>query len=251
MIGLVVALLVLPESKDSTGHHRFDVPGVLLLAVAMVAIVYPVVSSESWGWTSPKTLGLLAVGLILLGLFALLESRTEHPLLPMRLFRNASLSVGTAITAVNFFVLLGSIFYVMLYLQNVRGYSPVEAGVLTLPLSLTSMVASPLGTAVLISVLGARAGSAFSRELLDAGVPADLAEGLRSAEGAVAVGIAPVVEGMPAEVQDAVARASAEAFVSGAHTAAVVTGVLCLLGALLSWTVVRRGANAVDLPAMH
>ncbi|CAM5681289.1 hypothetical protein STENM327S_04786 [Streptomyces tendae] len=72
----------------------------------------------------------------------------EHPLLPMRLFRSRALTIGAVITALNFFVMLGVIFFVMLYLQNVRGFTPVEAGVRTLPLSLASLVASPLGAAL-------------------------------------------------------------------------------------------------------
>lgn len=66
----------------------------------------------------------------------------------MRLFRSPALTIGTVVTALNFFVLLGVIFFVMLYLQNVRDFSPVEAGVRTLPLSLASVVASPLGAAL-------------------------------------------------------------------------------------------------------
>ena len=339
VIGLVVGLLVLPQSRDDTGHHRFDVAGVVLLALAMVAVVYPVVQSESWGWGSPRTLGLLGLGIVLLAAFAVLESRVEHPLLPMRLFRNPSLSVGTAVTAVNFFVLLGSIFFLMLYLQNVRGYSPVMAGVLTLPLSLSSMVASPLGaaltdrfgprlpmtlgmllqaaasfgflalspdaryltlwpafvalglgvgmvmaasseaivgnapvrdggvagglqatalqvggalgTAVLVSVLGSRVGATLHDSLTGAGVPGALADGLGRATDAVALGVTPVLDGLPAAVQAAVEQGAAESFVSGAHAAALVTGVLCLLGALLSWVVVRRGESAVDVPLAH
>lgn len=66
----------------------------------------------------------------------------------MRLFRNPALAIGAVVTALNFFVLLGATFFVMLmlYLQNVRGFTPVAAGVRTLPLSLASMVASPLGS---------------------------------------------------------------------------------------------------------
>lgn len=90
----------------------------------------------------------LLAGLAVLVAFGLYENRVAHPLLPMRLFRNPALTVGTVITAVNFFVLLGVIFFVMLYLQNVRGYSPVESGVRTLPLSLASVVAAPLGAAL-------------------------------------------------------------------------------------------------------
>ncbi|MGW0779313.1 DHA2 family efflux MFS transporter permease subunit [Streptomyces sp. NPDC002913] len=148
IVALVISLLVLPRSKDSTGHHRFDVPGVILLAIGLVALVFGVVKGETWGWTSGGTLGSIAAGLVLLAAFCWYESRLEHPLLPMRLFRNRSLTIGAIVTAINFFVLLGVIFFLMLYLQNVRGFTPVEAGVRTLPLSLATVVASPLGAAL-------------------------------------------------------------------------------------------------------
>ncbi|MFI0349368.1 MFS transporter [Actinomadura sp. 9N407] len=148
IIVLIVSALVLPQSKDSTGQHRFDVPGVILLALGLVALVFGVVKGESWGWTSAGTLGALAAGLVLLAAFGWYETRVAHPLLPMRLFRSPALTIGTVVTAINFFVLLGVIFFLMLYLQNVRGLSAVEAGVYTLPLSLATVVASPLGAAL-------------------------------------------------------------------------------------------------------
>ncbi|MEV6342532.1 MFS transporter [Actinoplanes sp. NPDC051851] len=148
VIALIVSALVLPESRNSTGKHRFDVPGVLLLAVGLLVLVFAVVKGETWGWGSGSTLGSIAAGLVILAVFGYYETRIEHPLLPMRLFRSPALTIGAVITAINFFTLLGSIFYIMLYLQNVRGYTPVMAGVLTLPLSLASVVASPLGAAL-------------------------------------------------------------------------------------------------------
>ncbi|MFF3346852.1 MFS transporter [Streptomyces sp. NPDC002779] len=151
---LLFSMFVLPQSKNSTGHQRFDIPGVLLLAAGLLCVVFGVVKGESWGWTSAGTWAAVGAGVLVLVLFGRHETRVEHPLLPMRLFRNRSLTVGAIITALNFFVMLGVIFFVMLYLQNVRGFTPVEAGVRTLPLSLASLVASPLG-AVLTQRLGA------------------------------------------------------------------------------------------------
>ncbi|MFJ8868003.1 MFS transporter [Streptomyces sp. NPDC102473] len=145
---LLFSLFVLPKSKDSTGHHRFDVVGVVLLAVGLVALIFGVVKGETWGWSSGGTLGSIAAGLVVLAGFCRYETRRAHPLLPMRLFRNRSLAIGTLVTAINFFVMLGVIFFVMLYLQNVRGFSPVEAGVRTLPFSLATVVAAPLGAAL-------------------------------------------------------------------------------------------------------
>ena len=329
LLGLAFGAFVLPQSKAvAAAGQRFDIAGVLLLAVGMLVLVFPVVQSESWGWGSPKTIGMFLLGIALLVAFGVVEGRREHALLPMRLFRNRSLTVGTVITAVNFFALLGSIFYVMLYLQNVRGFTPVEAGIRTLPLSLASMLASPLGaaltdrfgprltmtlgmafqaaasfgltglgvhssylamwpsfiglglgigmvmaassdaivgnapvrdagvagglqgtalqlggalgTSVLISVLGSRVGSTLLGSLTDAGVPDPMARGLLEAEDAVAMGIAPVPPGIPEQVGAAVVEGSGQAFMNGVHTAALVTGVLCLLGAVLSFVTVRR-----------
>ncbi|MFE3907805.1 MFS transporter [Streptomyces sp. NPDC059153] len=148
VIALLVSAAVLPRSRNSTGHHRFDVPGVVLLALGLLCVVFGVVKGETWGWVSAGTVGAVSAGVFILVGFGWYENRIAHPLLPMRLFRNRALTVGTIITALNFFVMLGVIFFVMLYLQNVRGFSPVEAGVRTLPLSLASLVASPLGAAL-------------------------------------------------------------------------------------------------------
>lgn len=62
VVALAFSAFVLPKSKDSTGHHRFDVPGVVLLAVGLVSLVFGVVKGETWGWTSVGTLGALAGG---------------------------------------------------------------------------------------------------------------------------------------------------------------------------------------------
>ncbi|MFI9548841.1 MFS transporter [Streptomyces sp. NPDC052016] len=328
VVAFAFSAVVLPQSRNSTGHHRFDVPGVVLLAAGLLSLVFGVVKGETWGWTSGGTWAALLAGLAVLAVFGWYESRVEHPLLPMRLFRSRTLTVGALVTALNFFVMLGAIFFIMLYLQNVRGYSPVEAGVRTLPLSLASLVASPLGaaltgrfgarlcmplgmvlqgaacfgmltwstdssyatmwppfvalglgvgmvlaassdaivgnapvrdggvagglqattlqiggalgTSVLVSVISAEVGSTLGDELVRAGVPAAAAAGLRKAEDAVAMGVAPVSGSMPGPLRAAVVEGSGQAFMNGLHAAAVVTGLLCVAGAVLAAVGIRR-----------
>ncbi|MFD3533754.1 DHA2 family efflux MFS transporter permease subunit [Streptomyces sp. NPDC058664] len=156
VIALVFSMAVLPQSRNAAAaSEKFDLAGVVLLAAGLLGVVFGVVKGETWGWTSPGTLGAIVAGAAVLVLFGRYETRVASPLLPMRLFRNRALAIGTVITGLNFFVLLGVIFFVMIYLQNVRGLSPVEAGVRTLPLSLASVVASPLG-AVLTERFGPR-----------------------------------------------------------------------------------------------
>ncbi|GHH43991.1 MFS transporter [Streptomyces candidus] len=146
IIALAFSAAVLPQTRNTgSANEKFDIVGVVLLALGLLAVVFGVVKGETWGWTSFGTLGAISAGVVLLLVFGFAETRVASPLLPMRLFRNPALTVGTFVTALNFFVLLGIIFFAMIYLQNVRGFSPVEAGVRTLPLSLASVVASPLG----------------------------------------------------------------------------------------------------------
>lgn len=336
ILALAFSAYVLPQSRNQAGEQRFDVPGVILLALGLLVLVFGVVKGETWGWSSGSTLATLAGGLVLLALFCWYETRVAYPLLPMRLFRSPALAIGTVITAVNFFVLLGVIFFVMLYLQNVRGFTPVEAGVRTLPLSLASVVAAPLGakltekfgarltmplgmvlqaaasfgllgwgvhssygamwppfialglgvgmvmaassdaivgnapvrdggvagglqatalqvggalgTSVLISLISSRVASTLTGELGSAGVPAPMAEGLHEAKDAVSMGVSPVSAEMPAQLRAAVIEGSGQAFMNGVHTAALVTGVLCVAGAVLAAVGVRRSPEA---PAHH
>ncbi|MEV5364619.1 MFS transporter [Streptomyces cellulosae] len=335
---LVFSAAVLKESRNAEGEQRFDVVGVAVLAAGLLALVFGIVKGETWGWASGGTLGSIGAGLVLLVLFGWYETRQKHPLLPMRLFRDRSLTTGAVMTALNFFVMLGGIFFVMLYLQNVRGYTPVEAGVSTLPLSLASLVASPLGsqltarlgprvtiplglllsaaamfslltwstdssyatmwppyialglgvgvvlpataaaiignapvrdggvasglqstmlqiggalgTSVLVTVIAGKVGSSLYGELTGAGVPSSVAHGLEAAEDAVAMGIAPVSPDMPEGLRAAVVEGSAQAFVNGMHAAVTVTGVLCLIGALVAVAGIRgRSPDAAGAEA--
>lgn len=156
LIALIFGAAVLPRSRTASARTKFDIPGVLMLALGQGVLVFAIVGAQSRGWTAGSTLMLLSAGLITLLFFAWYESRTPHPLLPLRLFRNRSLTIGASITALNFLVLLGSMFFVMLYLQNVQGLTPGAAGLATLPMSLATLVAAPAG-ATLTKKFGARA----------------------------------------------------------------------------------------------
>ncbi|OBF18910.1 MFS transporter [Mycobacterium sp. ACS4331] len=144
---LLIGALAIAESR-SDGAHRMDVAGIAALSGGLSLIVYSLIKAPEWGWLASQTLGLLLAGVLALVIFVLVEQRTAEPLLPMRLFANRAVSIGTAVVVINFFALFGTLFFMTLYLQNVQGMSPVEAGLRTLPLSGALMVTAPLSGAL-------------------------------------------------------------------------------------------------------
>ncbi len=143
-VALAVGVFVLNETKESV-RQRFDVPGVITLALGLIAIVYGLVKAQSWGWGSGGTMGLIASGLVFLAAFVVVERSVSNPLVPPRLFRVRTVSVSTIIVLLNFFALFGVTFFISLYLQSVHGFSPVGAGLRLLPLTVTFAISGPLG----------------------------------------------------------------------------------------------------------
>jgi hypothetical protein len=115
------------------------------------------------------------------------------------------------------------------------GNAPVRDGGVAGGLQATTLqIGGALGTSVLVSLISARVGATLTGELTGAGVPPAVADGLRGAEDAVAMGVAPVSGDMPAGLRAAVVEGSGQAFMNGVHVAVVVTGVLCVLGTALA-----------------
>ena len=143
LIALAIGVAAVTETR-SGGTHRLDIAGILTLSGSLFLLVYGLIKAPEWGWLDPQTLAFLMGGALLMGAFILVEHHTADPMLPLRLFANRSLSIGTAVVIVNFFALFGALFFMTLYLQNLQGWSPVGTGVRTLPLSAAMMVMAPL-----------------------------------------------------------------------------------------------------------
>ena len=152
-VALAIGLLVLVESRDER-PARFDLPGVGLLGAGLFGLVFGLINAQTWGWASAETFAFLIGSIAVLGAFVLVEQRVASPLLPMRLFANRSLSIGTLVVVIGFLSLFGVLFFLTLYLENVHGYSAVQAGVRLLPLTATLIASAPLG-----GVLTERAGA--------------------------------------------------------------------------------------------
>jgi EmrB/QacA subfamily drug resistance transporter len=157
--GALAAWLLVPESKNPD-PGRIDYLGVLGSIVGLVLLVYGIVQGgDGASWTSPGVLGTMLGGLAVLGLFAWWETRVSHPSLDVRLFRDRRLSASVGAIALLFFGMGGVFFFTSFYLQNVRGYAPLDAGLLVVPFAVGQFITSPR-SATLVSRYGAKAATA-------------------------------------------------------------------------------------------
>lgn len=144
-VALVAVPLVLAALPEQTGRRqRLDLAGLGLAASGVLALVWSIVRGNEDGWTSARVLGGLVLGLALLALFVRREARTPHALVPLRLFRVRSFSVTNAGALLFYVGVFGAVFLLSQYLQVGMGYTPLEAGVRTLPWTAAPMLVAPL-----------------------------------------------------------------------------------------------------------
>ena len=153
---VVLSLLVLPGGRGFAPHTRLDVAGAVTVTASLMVAVYAIVNGNEVGWTTARTLGLLAVAAALLGLFLVVESRVAAPLVPLRLFRLWNLSVSNVIGVLWAAAMFAWFFLSALYLQLVLGYSPLEVGLAFLPGNLIMAVLSLGLSAKLVMRFGIR-----------------------------------------------------------------------------------------------
>ena len=133
-IGIVTALLapkLLAESESHPGE--LDLPGAVTGTLGLLGLVYGISRAGTDGWTDPWTLASLAAGLLLLVMFLVIERRVEHPLLPVRVFMNSTRAASFVAMFFAPAAMFAMFFYLSQYIQEVMGYSPIQAGVAFLP----------------------------------------------------------------------------------------------------------------------
>jgi EmrB/QacA subfamily drug resistance transporter len=322
---IVVALFAVRESRDDTVARTVDIPGVLVLTVGLAALVLALVEGNAWHWGSTRELALFATAAVCLGSFPLIERRQPAPMVDFAFFRSRTFRGANMVAFIVSFAMLAMFFFLALYMQNIRGYSPLQAGVRFLPstvmivliaplagrladrvgprplmtfgllcvsgalfwqsqLTISSQysellpgfvlmgigmafVMSPMSTAAMNSVEQTKAGvasgilsmnrmvggtfgvavlgamvSTLGRSKIDELLPA-LAPAQR-AELAAGLGSGGVLHGVP----PAVVQASHEAYVYALQYGLRLGSAVALVGALLAFTLIGRGAEAHTLP---
>ncbi|MEV8637051.1 MFS transporter [Streptosporangium sp. NPDC051023] len=154
VVALAMGLWVLTESR-ARSLSKVDWLGVVLLSVAMFALVWAIIKAPEWGWGDPLTIGFLAAAVVVGALFVWWQSYSAEPLLPLSLFGNTSVSIGTGLMMLVAFSMFGAMFFLTFFFQGVHGLSPLESGLRMLPMSAGMIVASPLA-AVLIGKFGTK-----------------------------------------------------------------------------------------------
>lgn len=143
IVSVLVGIFALRETETLT-KDRLDLPGAIVLTLAMASVIWALNGAAEHGWASANTLGFGLAGLVLLVIFVLIERKVTNPTVPLGLFKNRTFGIGVVLmitTMMAFFVLL---FYLTFFLQSVRGDTPVTAAVALLPLTIVLTVASPL-----------------------------------------------------------------------------------------------------------
>ena len=148
VLAVLVAIWVFsPNSRDPEATP-LDPAGAGLSLVGLGALIYGIIEGPEQGWSAPVVLVAFALAAVTLVAFVLWERRATHPMLPLDLFRDRRMSVGSGVVTTAFFVMFGLFFLYTLYVQFVRGYSPLLAGVSTLPLALTLVAVAPRSAAM-------------------------------------------------------------------------------------------------------
>jgi EmrB/QacA subfamily drug resistance transporter len=143
VVGVALTARFVPESRAAR-PRRIDPVGQLLVMVMLAACTYAIIEGHSAGWGSPEIVGLFAASLCSAVGLCLYELRRPEPLIDVRFFRSAPFAGASVIAVCAFGALGGALFLNTLYLQDVRGLSPLHAGLYLLPLALATLVFGPI-----------------------------------------------------------------------------------------------------------
>jgi EmrB/QacA subfamily drug resistance transporter len=141
---VMVTLFATHESRDESREHSIDWPGIATLSVGLSALVLALVEGNAWGWGSGRIVALFAVAVVGLAGFFAIEPRVREPMVDFSLFRSRTFLGANGVAFIVSFAMFAMFFFTALYLQNILGYSPIEAGVRFLPSTLMIVLIAPL-----------------------------------------------------------------------------------------------------------
>ncbi|MGH3104044.1 MAG: MFS transporter [Gaiellaceae bacterium] len=144
ILGIIAALLIIRESKDPSEERRLDFPGLAAAGAALFLLTFGLIEANQRGWTSTLILLCFAGAAVSFALFLAFERFQRVPLVPLSMFRNPAFSGALFAALLGLLALLGVLFFVSLYLQNVLRYSAIEAGAIFTPMTVLFVALAPI-----------------------------------------------------------------------------------------------------------
>ena len=141
-----LSLRYVPESRDAHAHRSYDIAGAVTVTGGLMALVYAIVDAQSAGWTSARTIGFFALAVVLLAAFVAIESRAKAPLVRLSIFRVRSLLTANVAMFLAMSGMFAMFFFNTLYIQQVLGYGPLQAGLAFLPFTAGIMISASLAS---------------------------------------------------------------------------------------------------------
>jgi EmrB/QacA subfamily drug resistance transporter len=143
ILGVIAARVFIDETKDTSREQRLDLPGLVTSAVGLFALTYGLIETNDHAWGSMRVLSLLALAVVALAVFVILELRQRLPMLDLSLFRDKTFSGANATMGLVGLAMFGIFFYNSLFLQNVLGYSAIKTGATFLPMTGLIILVAP------------------------------------------------------------------------------------------------------------
>lgn len=253
LTALVAGRSVVPTSRDPSAP-RVDPLGAILSIAGLTLLIWAIIEAPSTGWTEPEVVGAFAAALLLLGLFGAWELHSDHPMLDLHFFRDPRFTAASAAVTLTFFSLLGSLFLLTQYLQFVKGYTPLQAGVRIVPYALAVMAAAPISARV-VERVGTKLVVAAGLALIAGGLALAATYQVDSSYGLIAIPMIVMGVGMgctmaPAteSIMGSLPRARAGVGSAVNDTTRQVGGALgvAVIGSLASSVYGARLADALD-----
>ena len=171
-VGVAAALLsarYVPESRAPNQPSSFDIGGAIAVTAGLIVLVYAIVKAETFGWGSLRTIGLLAAAAALLAAFVAIERTSHAPLVRLGIFRTRSLTVANLVLFAVAGGLFANFFFASLYVQQILGYTPLEAGLAFLPVTVGIGIGAALAQK-LVKAFGVRAVAIVGMVIAAAGL---------------------------------------------------------------------------------
>ncbi|MGH3134849.1 MAG: MFS transporter [Gaiellaceae bacterium] len=143
IVAIAASFLFIDESRDET-HERLDIPGLATSGIGLFALTYALIEANTYGWGSARIFGGFALAGLAFLAFVLLERHQRAPMLPLQLFRNGTYTGANLVVLLVALAMFGIFFFLSLYMQNVLGYSAVQAGAAFLPMTILIILIAPI-----------------------------------------------------------------------------------------------------------